>query len=101
MATGAGPGAGGKPAAPSNRLPTPPIDAQMWERMRQLDRRCAIALSRGRPNGRQWARAAKTWQVQIQREPGQIIDTVYIENPRLADALAVAVAEAERRGWAG
>ena len=72
----------------------------MWDRLRRLDRCCTISFVRAKPNARRWVRAVKTWQIQIQHDRVDVIGAVHVENPTLAEALQLAVEEAERRGWA-
>jgi hypothetical protein len=77
----------------------PPISAELWSRLRKLDPQCSIHLCRGAPNARRWERAVRTWRVSIHHERAKIWQYVETEHPTLAEALRVAVDEAERLGW--
>ena len=89
----------------------PPVE--LWERLAALDKRCNLSLWRQTQwksigaNGLEvWsiigeppAESRRVWRARLM-EPGPgyggIVDAA---EPHLADALAVLLAEAERRGW--
>ncbi|GMU83734.1 MAG: hypothetical protein AMXMBFR47_36040 [Planctomycetota bacterium] len=66
--------------------------------MRRLDPHCNINMVRTVPYANVLAQVAtRTWQVNISRGPGE---TIWIEQPKLENALEIAVHDAERIGWA-
>lgn len=77
---------------------TPPISAELWERLRRLDRTCTFSLMRMET----WSKGGgikRTWRVRICQDETRLFDYVHVERPTLSEALTLAVDEAERRGW--
>ena len=107
----------------SNACPAPcppmfsspvPLSPELWQRLRQLDRvgKCEIVLCRteAKADGKIEARrdgdadpvvAARVWVVTIRKYmPPYRFDDVQHIRATLAEALRLAVEEAEARGWA-
>jgi hypothetical protein len=78
----------------------PPQD--LWDRLRQLDRQCNLSIDRcGAPDPVMWG-SPRIWQVSIHaaRVPGaRIWDTVRGSHATLAEAIRMAVEQAEEKGW--
>lgn len=95
-------------------MPDGPIPAELWARLKRLDRRCDIAMRRDQQwyvRGTKqmlWTRVPepgapqrRAWCVRIQlRGSVQTYDIFDSSAPGLAEALEIAVLEGERRGWA-
>ncbi len=77
---------------------TPPISAELWERLRRLDRTYTFGLMRMQT----WAKGGttkRTWRVRICQDDARLFEYIHVERPTLTEALTLAVEEAERRGW--
>ena len=98
------------------RTPTsePPISAELWQRLKGLDRRCHISMRRddqwlvpGTRGAMVWsgiggppAQHRRIWRVRVYpRDSAANHDILDADGVQIADALLAAVAEAERRGW--
>ena len=95
-------------------IPKPVPDA-LWQRLAAFDARCDCFMSRdteylvsGTAGRAVWSRintlasptpTRRAWHVRITLRPGGYGSLVHVAEPTLADALAAAVGEAERRGW--
>ena len=76
----------------------PPFGGRLWSRLRRLDSHCNIGMQRRKPDLPQW-RGFKVWAVSISSERAKAYDYVRVEHPEFAEALRLAIEEAEARGW--
>src|SRR5688572_19300583 len=84
----------------SNPVPAlfPPVGGRLWARLRRLDAHCNITIQRRKPDLPRW-RGQRVWAVLINDEAAKAYDYIRVEHPQFADALRLAVEEAEERGW--
>lgn len=81
---------------PASRPGSPPLPAETWQRLRELDRRCSITLHWWRPNLTAWeGRAERTWRVIIRPDSGPWGAAVIAENPQLAEAVGAVITATE------
>jgi hypothetical protein len=90
-----------EPTTPSNhvqgRPPSPPISADLWQRLRRFDPHCEIALVRTSPMYESpWAAYKRIWVASIRPFSPERINFEMVRHihPTLAEALRLAVKEA-------